>query len=170
MHHVFQHSAHGSPTPSASFFNANWRLHLRLNAEKARKTTGNQWDIHGEKESWDVETVFCLGSWFTQPLQIFIPNETIMKTWWQLQVEVNYQELDFENGTTMGVKHILAFHTWSRSVGGKPAKQCRPWRLWVVQFLQFKHKFSTIFEEHPVWIPVLHRLVYTAGLHIGCPS
>lgn len=53
-------------------------------------------------------------------------NKTRMKTCWQpSRIEVNHQELDFENGTTVGVEHLLVFHMWCRFVGGVPSKQCR---------------------------------------------
>ena len=59
-HHHFQHSAHHSPTPSASFFNANWRLHLRLNAEKQ---TGNQSNIDSEDvlRCWTMFSALIVG-------------------------------------------------------------------------------------------------------------
>lgn len=75
--HFFQHSAHGSPTPSASFFNANWRLHL---SSMLRNKQGTN-ETLTVRTSWDVERCFSLDSWFTHsPFSNYHDCENMLAT------------------------------------------------------------------------------------------
>ena len=153
--------------PSASFFDANWRLHLSWMLRRRKKQQGTKETLM-MKASWDVEP----GS----PLIVVLL--TLSNFSFQLR---NYENI-FK---TLGLKCIEkrlelkrvqdAFMAVPACVGGqnnsKPNIRCFTFgpglweehleKLFVVQFLQPEvlHNF------------VLHGISFcTAGLHIGCPS
>ena len=157
--------------PKCLLFRCQLEASPEVNAEKTKKTTPSQ--RMSVLRCWK----WCsLDSWFTNPSQNTIPNKTM-----QLQDCSEWPRIGtWELNKNESWKHPV-FHMWFRTVRGAPAKLCRSWRLWVVQFLQFKHNFSTIswrtsglnsrVASHPVQIqqhPSPAIQVCSAEMHLGC--